>query len=164
PVESRIRFFEGVSSRAGGGRAGPQAGPPPPRGHPLGPRGDLASPGTNWYSIIVRGSRCGPPMPIAGRLAVRSELSASIQRVPRTMRVLSGIQPSGALHIGNYFGALRQFIDLQRENEAYYFVANYHALTSVRDAEQLRSYTFDVSVTMLSLGLDPERATLFVQS
>ena len=80
------------------------------------------------------------------------------------MRVLSGIQPSGALHIGNYFGALRQFIDLQRENDAYYFVANYHALTSVRDAEQLRAYTFDVIVTMLSLGLDPEQATLFVQS
>jgi tryptophanyl-tRNA synthetase len=80
------------------------------------------------------------------------------------MRVLSGIQPSGALHIGNYFGALRQFIDLQRENEAYYFVANYHALTSVRDAEQLRALTFDVFVTMLSLGLDPEKATLFVQS
>jgi tryptophanyl-tRNA synthetase len=80
------------------------------------------------------------------------------------MRVLSGIQPSGALHIGNYFGALRQFIDLQRENDAYYFVANYHALTSVRDAEQLRAYTFDVIVSMLSLGLDPEKATLFVQS
>ncbi len=80
------------------------------------------------------------------------------------MRVLSGIQPSGALHIGNYFGALRQFIELQRENDAYYFVANYHALTSVRDAERLRAYTFDVMVTMLSLGLDPDRATLFVQS
>jgi tryptophanyl-tRNA synthetase len=80
------------------------------------------------------------------------------------MRVLSGIQPSGALHIGNYFGALRQFIDLQRANEAYYFVANYHALTSVRDAAQLRALTFDVFVTMLSLGLDPEKATLFVQS
>ena len=58
----------------------------------------------------------------------------------------------------------RRFIDLQRENDAYYFVANYHALTSVRDAEQLRAYTFDVIVTMLSLGLDPDRATLFVQS
>ena len=80
------------------------------------------------------------------------------------MRILSGIQPSGALHIGNYFGALRQFIDLQRENDAYYFVADYHALTSVRDADQLRAYTFDVMVTMLSLGLDPDRATLFVQS
>jgi tryptophanyl-tRNA synthetase len=80
------------------------------------------------------------------------------------MRILSGIQPSGALHVGNYFGALRQFIELQRENDAYYFVANYHALTSVRDAEQLRALTFDVIVTMLSLGLDPEKATLFVQS
>jgi len=55
------------------------------------------------------------------------------------MRILSGIQPSGPLHIGNYFGALRQFIDLQNNNEAYYFVANYHALTSVRDPEQLRA-------------------------
>src|SRR5262245_59275308 len=80
------------------------------------------------------------------------------------MRILSGIQPSGALHIGNYFGALRQFIDLQRENDPYYFVANYHALTSVRDAAQLGALTFDVFVTMLSLGLDPEKATLFVQS
>jgi tryptophanyl-tRNA synthetase len=80
------------------------------------------------------------------------------------MRILSGIQPSGALHIGNYFGALRQFIDLQRENEAYYFVADFHALTSVRDAAQLRAYTFDVMVTMLSLGLDPEKSVLFVQS
>ena len=80
------------------------------------------------------------------------------------MRILSGIQPSGALHIGNYFGAIRQYIDLQQENDAYYFVADYHALTSVRDAAQLRAYAFDVIVTMLSLGLDPEKATLFVQS
>jgi tryptophanyl-tRNA synthetase len=80
------------------------------------------------------------------------------------MRILSGIQPSGALHIGNYFGALKQFIDLQRDNDAYYFVADYHALTSVRNASQLRSFTFDVIVTMLSLGLDPEKSTLFVQS
>ena len=100
----------------------------------------------------------------AGPFTARRGPSATILRVLRTMRILSGIQPSGALHIGNYFGALRQFIDLQRENDAYYFVANYHALTSVRDAEQLRAYTFDVIVTMLSLGLDPDRATLFVQS
>jgi tryptophanyl-tRNA synthetase len=80
------------------------------------------------------------------------------------MRVLSGIQPSGPLHIGNYFGALRQFIELQNDNDAYYFVADYHALTSVKDAHQLREYTFDVFVTMLSLGLDPDKATLFVQS
>ena len=80
------------------------------------------------------------------------------------MRVLSGIQPSGALHIGNYFGAIRQYIDLQRGNDAYYFVADYHALTSVRDASKLREYTNDVIIDLLALGLDPEVATLFVQS
>lgn len=80
------------------------------------------------------------------------------------MRVLSGIQPSGALHIGNYFGAIRQYIDLQERNETYYFVANYHALTSVRDAGRLRGYTIDVMTDLLALGLDPARATLFVQS
>jgi tryptophanyl-tRNA synthetase len=80
------------------------------------------------------------------------------------MRVLSGIQPSGALHIGNYFGAIRQYVDLQHGNEAYYFVANYHALTSLRDAGKMRGYTFDVIVDLLSLGLNPETATLFVQS
>ncbi len=80
------------------------------------------------------------------------------------MRVLSGIQPSGALHIGNYMGAIRQYIELQRGNDAYYFVADYHALTSVRDAARLRGFVFDVIVDLLALGLDPEVATLFVQS
>jgi tryptophanyl-tRNA synthetase len=80
------------------------------------------------------------------------------------MRVLSGIQPSGALHIGNYFGAIRQYVALQEGNDAFYFVANYHALTSVRDPDRLRGYVFDVLVDLLALGLDPERATLFVQS
>jgi tryptophanyl-tRNA synthetase len=80
------------------------------------------------------------------------------------MRVLSGIQPSGALHIGNYMGAIRQYIDLQQGNDAFYFVADYHALTSVRDASKLRGYVFDVIVDLLALGLDPEVATLFVQS
>src|SRR4051794_15333130 len=80
------------------------------------------------------------------------------------MRVLSGIQPSGALHLGNYFGAIRQYVALQEGNEAYYFVANYHALTSVRDAAKLRGYADDVMVDLLSLGLDPGAATMFVQS
>src|SRR3954453_16864926 len=80
------------------------------------------------------------------------------------MRILSGIQPSGALHIGNYFGAIRQYVELQKGNDAFYFVADYHALTSVRDAGKLRQYVFDVIVDLLSLGLDPETATLFVQS
>ena len=73
------------------------------------------------------------------------------------MRVLSGIQPTGRFHWGNYFGAIRQYIALQRENDAFYFVANYHALTSVRDPETLRGYVFDVFVDLLALGLDPER-------
>jgi tryptophanyl-tRNA synthetase len=80
------------------------------------------------------------------------------------MRVLSGIQPSGALHIGNYFGAIRQYIALQEQNDAFYFVADYHALTSVRDAAKLRGYVFDVIADLLALGINPERATLFVQS
>lgn len=80
------------------------------------------------------------------------------------MRILSGIQPSGALHIGNYFGAIRQYIALQEGNDAFYFVADYHALTSLRDATRLRSYVFDVFVDLLALGVDPARATLFVQS
>jgi tryptophanyl-tRNA synthetase len=80
------------------------------------------------------------------------------------MRVLSGIQPSGPLHIGNYFGAIRQYLALQRGHDAFYFVADYHALTSVRDAQKLRRYVFDAIVDLLALGLDPEVATLFVQS
>ena len=80
------------------------------------------------------------------------------------MRILSGIQPSGALHIGNYLGAIQQYIDLQHGNEAFYFVADYHALTSVREASKLREYVKDVLLDLLSLGLDPEKATVFVQS
>ena len=80
------------------------------------------------------------------------------------MRILSGIQPSGALHIGNYLGAIQQYIALQHGNEAYYFVADYHALTSVRDASKLRGYVQDVLLDLLSLGLEPEKATVFVQS
>lgn len=80
------------------------------------------------------------------------------------MRILSGIQPSGALHIGNYLGAIQQYIALQHGNEAFYFVADYHALTSVREADRLRGYVKDVLLDLLALGLEPEKATLFVQS
>jgi tryptophanyl-tRNA synthetase len=80
------------------------------------------------------------------------------------MRVLSGIQPTGRFHWGNYFGAIRQYIDLQYENEGYYFIANLHALTTVRDRETLWQLTMDAATDMLALGLDPDRATLFVQS
>lgn len=80
------------------------------------------------------------------------------------MRVLSGIQPTGRFHWGNYFGAIRQYIELQHEHEAYYFIANLHALTTIRDAAELRQNTLDAALDLLALGLDPAKATLFVQS
>ena len=80
------------------------------------------------------------------------------------MRVLSGIQPTRRCHWGNYFGAIRQYIELQDEDEAYYFIANLHALTTIRDRELLEQYTLDAAIDLLALGLDPNRATLFVQS
>jgi tryptophanyl-tRNA synthetase len=80
------------------------------------------------------------------------------------MRVLSGIQPTGAPHWGNYFGAIRQYIELQNQDAAYYFIANLHALTTVRDADRLRQYTLDVALDLLALGLNPDKAVLFVQS
>ncbi|MEW6730499.1 MAG: tryptophan--tRNA ligase [Acidobacteriota bacterium] len=79
-------------------------------------------------------------------------------------RILSGIQPSGKLHLGNYFGAIKQHIALQEEGEAFYFIANYHALTTVQDAAELRRLTLDVAIDYLALGLDPVKATLFRQS
>ena len=80
------------------------------------------------------------------------------------MRGLSGIQPSGAFHLGNYFGAIRQYIDLQEDNEAFYFIANLHALTSLRDRTRLEDLTRDAAVDLLALGLNPEKAHLFIQS
>jgi len=81
-----------------------------------------------------------------------------------TMRVLSGIQPTGRFHWGNYFGAIRQYIALQENEQAFYFIADLHALTTIRDADQLRSLTRDAALDLLALGLDPEQATLFRQS
>ena len=80
------------------------------------------------------------------------------------MRILSGIQPSGILHIGNYFGMMRPAIALQDEGEALYFIANYHALTSVRDPGALRENTRRVALDFLACGLDPAKAALFLQS
>ncbi|MGL4943566.1 MAG: tryptophan--tRNA ligase [Thermoguttaceae bacterium] len=80
-------------------------------------------------------------------------------------RILSGIQPTGRFHWGNYFGAIRQYIDLQNgRDSAYYFIANLHALTTLTDPNLLRSLTLDAAIDLLALGLDPDRATLFVQS
>jgi len=85
---------------------------------------------------------------------------------PVRTRVLSGIQPSGQLHIGNYFGAMLQFVQLQEEHpgEAFYFIANYHALTTVNDAERLRAMTLDAALDYLAVGIDPARAVFFRQS
>jgi tryptophanyl-tRNA synthetase len=81
------------------------------------------------------------------------------------MRILSGIQPTGRFHWGNYFGAIRQYIELQgRPEDAFYFLANLHALTTVRDRATLAQYTLDAAIDLLALGLDPDRATLFAQS
>lgn len=80
------------------------------------------------------------------------------------MRVLSGIQPTGRFHWGNYFGAIQQYIDLQHEHEGYYFIANLHALTTVRDPKLLQTLTREAAIDLLALGLDPQKATLFIQS
>ena len=81
------------------------------------------------------------------------------------MRVLSGIQPTGRFHWGNYFGAIRQYIDLQYgAQDAFYFIANLHALTTVRDRDELAGLTMDAAIDLLALGLEPDKATLFVQS
>ncbi|MEX0610762.1 MAG: tryptophan--tRNA ligase [Pirellulales bacterium] len=80
------------------------------------------------------------------------------------MRVLSGIQPTGPIHWGNYLGAIRQYIALQENEQAFYFIANLHALTTVREPAKLRQWTHDIAIDLLALGLNPDKATLFVQS
>jgi tryptophanyl-tRNA synthetase len=79
-------------------------------------------------------------------------------------RIFSGIQPSGAPHLGNDLGAIRNYVRLQDEYEAIYCIVDYHALTSTHDADVLRIRTREMGATLLALGLDPERCTLFVQS
>ncbi|WP_298862190.1 tryptophan--tRNA ligase [uncultured Gimesia sp.] len=80
------------------------------------------------------------------------------------MRVLSGIQPTGRFHWGNYFGAIKQYIDLQDNEQAFYFIADLHALTTIRNADRLRQNTMEAAIDLLALGLDPKQATLFRQS
>lgn len=80
------------------------------------------------------------------------------------MRILSGIQPSGALHLGNYFGMMRPAVELQDKGEAYYFIANYHSMTSLFDAEERRKNTLDVALDFLACGLDPKKSVFFKQS
>lgn len=77
------------------------------------------------------------------------------------VRYLTGFQPTGALHIGNYFGALRPAIELQEKGEAFYFIADYHALNTVRDPALLREHVRGVAIDSLACGLDPAKACFF---
>jgi tryptophanyl-tRNA synthetase len=98
---------------------------------------------------------------------------------PKRQRILSGVQPSGKLHVGNYFGAIKQHIELQEQGDCFYFIANYHAQTTVRElaermsveqsrklkaADLLRQHTLDVALDYLALGLDPAKAVFYRQS
>jgi len=80
------------------------------------------------------------------------------------MRILSGIQPSGTIHIGNYFGMMKKLIDLQDEGELFCFIASYHALTSVKDKEFLEKNILEAAINFLSVGLNPKKAVFWVQS
>ena len=80
------------------------------------------------------------------------------------MRILSGIQPSGKLHLGNYFGMMRPVLELQEQGEAFIFIANYHALTTINDPAELRANTWDVALDFLACGLDPKKAAFYRQS
>jgi tryptophanyl-tRNA synthetase len=80
------------------------------------------------------------------------------------MRILSGIQPSGTLHVGNFFGMMKPAIELQDQGEAFYFIANYHSMTSVFDPEQRRKNSLDVALDFLACGLDPKKSVFFKQS
>jgi tryptophanyl-tRNA synthetase len=80
------------------------------------------------------------------------------------LRILSGVQPSGKLHLGNYFGAVKQHIALQSEGLCFYFIADYHAMTTIQDPQMLRDNTRDVALDYLALGLDPDKCIFFRQS
>src|SRR5437764_8739680 len=102
-----------------------------------------------------------------------------MESTSKRQRILSGVQPSGKLHLGNYFGAIKQHIELQEQGDCFYFIANYHAQTTMRElaekmsveqnrkvksADLLRQNTQDVALDYLSLGLDPAKAVFYRQS
>src|SRR5438445_10182702 len=95
--------------------------------------------------------------PTRSLLPVKPEVSPML-------RILSGIQPSGKLHLGNYFGAVKQHIALQTEGLCFFFIADYHALTTIQDPQVLRDNTRDVALDYLALGLDPDKCNFFRQS
>jgi tryptophanyl-tRNA synthetase len=85
-------------------------------------------------------------------------------KTPGPTRILSGVQPSGKLHLGNYFGAVKHHITLQDEGQCFFFIANYHAMTTIQDGARLRENTRDVALDYLALGLDPSKVAFFRQS
>ncbi len=89
---------------------------------------------------------------------------ASLEASDKRPRIFSGIQPSGVVHLGNDLGAVRNYVRLQSEYEAIYCIVDFHALTSTHDGAVLRQRTREMAASLLALGLDPERCTLFVQS
>ena len=80
------------------------------------------------------------------------------------MRILSGIRPTGNLHLGNYFGAVKNFVRLQQENECFFFIADYHSLTTHPTPENLNKNVRQVLAEFIACGLNPEKATLYIQS
>jgi tryptophanyl-tRNA synthetase len=113
----------------------------------------------------------GPvPAVATGRLHCRAMMTSSESTagregtLPARPRTFSGIQPSGIVHLGNDLGAIRNYVRLQDEYEAIYCIVDYHALTSTHDAQLLRTRTREMAASLLALGLDPERCSLFVQS
>ena len=93
-----------------------------------------------------------------------ASITATAPAGPPRRRIFSGIQPSGIVHLGNDLGAIRNYVALQEEFEAIYCIVDYHALTSLHDSDALRRQTREMAASLLALGLDPDRCTLFVQS
>lgn len=80
------------------------------------------------------------------------------------MRILSGIQPSGTLHLGNYFGMMKPALELQERGQAFYFIADYHSMTALTDPAERRRNSLDVALDFLACGLDPKKTVFFRQS
>lgn len=108
----------------------------------------------HWFAILTCAERSGRAVQVFAEKDMKTEKS----------RILSGIQPSGALHIGNYFGMMKPAVELQKQHECFYFIADYHALTGNPDPDLLRRRVHEVAVDFLACGLDPERTVFFRQS
>src|SRR4029453_18001688 len=110
---------------------------------------------------MMRRLPCAVPRPSCSK---SWRVRATGSRPGDTMRYLSGIQPSGVLHLGNYFGAMKRHVERQEGHECYYFIADYHALTTVREPDVLRRNVLGVALDYLAVGLDPAKAVFFRQS